>query len=394
MSYYEYHVPRRYVQFEGALRELPNYAALIGKNILFLTACDPVTKQVEDKIREGLDAPAAAWMNPRLAAESPRYARYVPMTGRLDRLRNEMKFEFYDLGNTVVSEENIRKTADLVREKGVDTVVGIGGGKAQDFARALTHYLPLKVILVPTLAATNASISTLSVLYTPDGKQIEQYWRMDNAPDLVLADTELLIENGPKVLASGIGDIMSTYLEALCNIAMTGKTDVMPMLSYRSLELAVEIMYRQAPAAIEAVKTKKIDPAFESIVSMILHNPGPMGMICTLGFAHVLDEIFLHFECSHKTPHGLRVGFASIPMLICQKAEPVKLKQYLDFCRKVGIPTSLTEIGLDGIAKAQWLEAARLTVGKSGTLETLPFRISVEEMIDCLLAVETINKEA
>lgn len=393
MSYYEYHVARRYVQFEGALRELPNYAALIGKNILFLTACDPVTGLVEDKIREGLNAPAAAWMNSRLAAESPRYARYVPMTDRLDQLRREMKFEFYNLGNTIVSEENIRQVADAVKKKDVDTVVGIGGGKAQDFARALTHYLPLKVILVPTLAATNASISTLSVLYTPDGKQISQYWRMDNAPDLVLADTELLIENGPKVLASGIGDIMSTYLEGLCNIAMAGNTDVMPALSYRSLELAVDIMYQHAPAAITAVREKKINPAFESIVSMILHNPGPMVMICTLGLAHVFDEIFLYFDKSHKIPHGLRVGFASIPMLICQKAEESKLKQYLDFCKKVGIPTSLKEIGLDGITETQWREAARNTIGKSGTLKTLPYRITVEEMIDCLQAVDKITVE-
>lgn len=57
MSYYEYHVARRYVQFEGALRELPNYAALIGKNILCLTACDPVREQIEEKFAKGSAAP-------------------------------------------------------------------------------------------------------------------------------------------------------------------------------------------------------------------------------------------------------------------------------------------------------------------------------------------------
>ena len=99
--------------------------------------------------------------------------------------------------------------AEQVQAQGFDTVVGVGGGKGQDFARALTHFLPVKVILVPTLAATNASISTLSVIYTPDGR-IDQYWRMDNAPELVLADTEVLIQNPPPVLSAGIGDIMST----------------------------------------------------------------------------------------------------------------------------------------------------------------------------------------
>lgn len=393
MSYYEYHVARRYVQFEGALRELPNYAALIGKNILFLTACDPVRKQVEDKIREGLNAPAAAWMNSRLAAENPRYTRYVRMTDRLDQLRSEMKFDFFDLGNPVVSEENIRQFADFIKNRNIDTIVGIGGGKGQDFARALTHYLPLKVILVPTLAATNASISTLSVLYTPDGSQISQYWRMDNAPDLVLADTELLIENGPKVLAAGIGDIMSTYLEALCNLEKAGNADIMPAISCQSVKTAVEIFYRQVPDALKAVREKKINPAFENIVSMILHNPGPMVMICTMGLAHVFDEVFLHFDCTHKIPHGLRVGFASIPMLIYQKVDPDYVKRYFDFCRITGMPTSLHDLGLDTVSKAQWMEAFRNTALKSGTLGTLPFRITPEEMIECLFSVRKYEQQ-
>ena len=350
MSYIEYHVARRYVQFEGALRELANYASLIGRKVLILTACAPVTEQVVAKIREGIDAPAAKWMNPQLAADSPRYARYMPMTDRFDALRREMEFEFYDIGDTVVAEENIRRVAEYVQAHGVDTVVGVGGGKGQDFARALTHFVPVKVILVPTLAATNASISTLSVLYSPDGAKIEQYWRMDSAPDLVLADTEVLVANGPRVLAAGIGDITSTYYEALCNLKMTGRTDILPALSYEGVRLAVDVMRRQAPKAVEAARAGKANNEFESVVSMILHNCGPLGMICTMGFAHVLDEVFLGFEASHKTPHGLRVGYATIPMLLYTGMGEEETRQYAAFCKQAGIPTTLAELGLDGIS--------------------------------------------
>ena len=41
MSYYEFHVSRRYVQYEGALAELPRYAASIGKKLLILVAAIP-----------------------------------------------------------------------------------------------------------------------------------------------------------------------------------------------------------------------------------------------------------------------------------------------------------------------------------------------------------------
>lgn len=391
MSYYEYHVARRYVQFEGALHELANYASLVGRRVLILTACDPVTEEICQKIREGIDRPAAAWMNDRLAKESVRYARYLPMTDRMDELRRGMSFSFYNLGMRPITRENVREIADLVQAQGFDTVVGVGGGRGQDFARALTHFVPVKVILVPTLAATNASISTLSVLYTPDGR-IDQYWRMDNAPELVLADTEVLVKNPPAVLAAGIGDIMSTYYEALCNFRITKKTDVVPIFALRGVESSIEIMKEQAPLALQAAAKQEITPAFENVLSMIMHNCGPLGMICTTGYAHVLDEMFLYFDGTHRIPHGLRVGYATIPMLCRQGAPEEELSSYIAFCRACDIPTSLAELKLADLTRAQWREAFDATLGRSGNHRSLPFPTTADDLIDSLERAEELGR--
>lgn len=387
MSYYEYHVARRYVQFEGALHELANYASLVGRRVLILTACDPVTDEICQKIREGIERPAAAWMNDRLAKESVRYARYLPMADRMDEMRRGMSFAFRDLGATPITRENVRVLADFVQAQGFDTVVGVGGGRGQDFARALTHFVPVKIILVPTLAATNASISTLSVLYTPDGK-IDQYWRMDNAPELVLVDSEVLVKNPPQVLAAGIGDIMSTYYEALCNFRITKKTDVVPIFALRGVESAIEIMKEQAPLAIASAAKQEITPAFENVLSMIMHNCGPLGMICTTGYAHILDEMFLYFEASHRIPHGLRVGCATIAMLCMQGADEAEILSYIAFCKASGIPTSLCELGLDGHSRTEWRKAFEETLGVSGNHRSLPFPTTADDLIDSLEQAE------
>lgn len=388
MSYYEFHVARRYVQFEGALRELGNYASLVGRNVLFLTACDPVREAVEGRIREGLSRPAAACMNPALAEASPRYARYVPMAEQFDRQRQEMRFQFYDLGDRAVSAENVRRVAELARSGGFDTVVGIGGGKGQDFARAITHFLPVKVILVPTLCATNASISTLSVLYTPDGKQIDQYWRMDNAPELVLVDTELLLQNPPAVLSAGIGDIMATYCEALCNLRMGGRADSVPLFAQEGVALAACIMRENAPAALQALRERRASRAFESVLSMIMHNPGPLGMICLTGYAHIVDEMLLGFESIHRVPHGLRVGYAVFSMLMAEGAEESAFAEYLAFCRGAGIPTSLEALGLHGHSRAEWESAYDKTVGRSGSIRSLPFAADKNSLIQSVLEAD------
>lgn len=390
MSYYEYHVARRYVQFEGALHELANYASLVGRRVLILTACDPVTEQIKQKIQEGIDRPAAAWMNERLAKESVRYARYVPMAERMDALRSEMSFSFRDIAQLPITRENVRLLAEQVQAQGFDTVVGVGGGKGQDFARAMTHFLPVKVILVPTLAATNASISTLSVLYTPDGR-IDQYWRMDNAPDLVLADTEVLIQNPPPVLSAGVGDIMSTYYEALCNFRITGRTDVVPAFSLRGVQASIEIMKEQAPLALKAVEAREITPAFENVLSMILHNCGPLGMICTTGYAHILDEMFLYFEASHRIPHGLRVGYATIPMLCRQGADKAEIREYIDFCKSSGIPTTLGKLGLEGVSRDAWRQAFDATLGSSRNHLSLPFPTTFDDLYDSLVQAQRFS---
>ncbi len=388
MSYYEYHVAKRYVQFEGALEELPRYAALIGKKILVITACVPVYDLVLDKIKRGIGKTSAELLQADLLESSPRYASYKGMSETLDEVRRETVYGFYDIGDMVVSESNVRRVAEMVKEEGYDTVVGIGGGKGMDFARAITHFTPVKVILVPTLCATNASISTLSVIYDDTGRTIREYWRMNNAPELVLADTEILVKNGPKILAAGIGDIVSTYYEGICNVRMAGLEDRFADLSYEGIKMGVEIMKKKGPLAIEAAKRGEITPEFESIVSMILHNPGPMWTICTLGFAHVLDEVFLYFDGVHSCMHGLRVGMAVQMMLGYTGAPEEEIRSYKEFLENVGIPTTLAEIGLTDVTKEMLEEAVENTIMKSGTLGSLPFEVTKEEIINILLKAE------
>ena len=386
MSYYEFHVSRRYVQFEGALNELPRYASSIGKKILILVASIP--ERVEETIRKAMLCPSALMMQAELGQESSRYADHIRNAAHYDDLRRGMSYEFYEIVDEIPSVNNIRAVADYVRSKGFDTVVGIGGGRGLDFARAITHFVPVKVILVPTLAATNAPISTLSVIYSEDGSTIEDYWRMDNAPDLTLVDTSIIIDNPRNALAAGIGDITCTYYEGLTNLELSHTRKAYPELSYRGLELAVDIMKKNAADALNAVSRREITPAFESVVSMIMHNCGPLWTACSMGLAHAIDEVFLYFPQAHKIPHGLRVGFAAIPMLEFAGWDAGRIGEYISFCREAGIPTSLREMNLGGISAEQWKRAAAATIGRRNALASLPYKTSFEEVLPHLLKYE------
>ena len=59
--------------------------------------------------------------------------------------------------------------ADAARAEGRTCVVGIGGGKTLDTAKGAAYYAGLPMVIVPTIASSDAPCSSCSVIYHEDG---------------------------------------------------------------------------------------------------------------------------------------------------------------------------------------------------------------------------------
>ncbi|MFN3329002.1 MAG: iron-containing alcohol dehydrogenase, partial [Fervidobacterium pennivorans] len=111
------------------------------------------------------------------------------------------------------SKNEISRLVSLLRTHKCSGVIGVGGGKALDTAKAVAYYGNTPVIIVPTIASTDAPCSALSVIYTDDGV-FEEYLLFPKNPDIVIVDTEIISKAPVRLLVAGMGDALATYFEA------------------------------------------------------------------------------------------------------------------------------------------------------------------------------------
>lgn len=124
--------PLKYVQGRDALLKFHEEMGYMGKRWLFVCS-NSGYKACHDKIEksfEGLDD----------------YRRYEVFGG-------------------ISSNGEINKMKAIVEQDNIDTVVAVGGGSAVDTAKATAYYSGKHIVIVPTVAATDAPCTGLSVIY-------------------------------------------------------------------------------------------------------------------------------------------------------------------------------------------------------------------------------------
>ena len=89
----------------------------------------------------------------------------------------------YEDFNGECSENEVNRLVEVAKANGCDVIVGIGGGKTLDTAKATAYFMGCPVVICPTIASSDAPCSALSVLYTDDG-QFDRYLFLPANPTL------------------------------------------------------------------------------------------------------------------------------------------------------------------------------------------------------------------
>jgi len=165
------------------------------------------------------------------------------------------------------SDEEITRLSDLAKGAACDVIVGIGGGKTLDTAKAVAHGLGCPVIIVPTIASTDAPCSALSVIYKPTG-QIKRFLILLRNPDVVLVDTDIIARSPVRLLFAGMGDALATWFEAeSCMIKhvrnMSGGYGSVAVFTLA--RLCYDLLLEHGVAARQACESGIVTPALEHV---------------------------------------------------------------------------------------------------------------------------------
>jgi glycerol dehydrogenase len=280
------------------------------------------------------------------------------------------------------------------RATGARVIIGAGGGKVLDTARAIASDLTLPVVNCPTIASSDAPCSALSVVYTDEGV-FDQYRIYRRNPDLVLVDTEVIAKSPARFLSAGMGDALATCFEAKVCVSggvknMRGGASTISALALA--ELCYRTLLADGTAALEAIAAQQVTPALERLVEANTLLSGLGFESSGLAAAHAVHNGLTAADATHPYMHGEKVAFGVIVQLMLESQPEAVVNEVLAFSTSVGLPVTFAGIGLEEAGAEVLGRIARRATAPGETIHNEPFAVTPESVIDALRAANAAGE--
>ena len=235
------------------------------------------------------------------------------------------------------------------RVEGARTIVGAGGGKVLDTARAAAADLGLPVVNCPTVASSDAPCSALSVIYTEEGV-FEEYRFYRKNPDLVLVDTAGDRPGPAAAPGRGhgrrAGDLVRGQDVRRGARQEHARAAARPAARRPWPSSATGPCSRTAPRRCGPSRRKAVTPALERLVEANTLLSGLGFESSGLAAAHAVHNGLTAAAGTHPYLHGEKVAFGLLVQLVLEGSPRATVEQVLGFSTEVGLPITLAEIGL------------------------------------------------
>ncbi|ANR78280.1 oxidoreductase [Kosakonia sacchari] len=286
--------------------------------------------------------------------------------------------------------------SELVQQAGDDraVVIGLGGGALLDTAKAVARRLGLPVVAMPTIAATCAAWTPLSVWYNDAGQALH-FEIFDDANFLVLVEPQIILNAPAEYLLAGIGDTLAKWYEA---VVLAPQPQTLPLTVRLGINGALairDVLLQSSEQALVDQQRSEETQAFRDVVDAIIAGGGMVGGLgeryTRVAAAHAVHNGLTVLPQTEKFLHGTKVAYGILVQSALLGQDDV-LAQLINAYQRFNLPTSLAALDVDINNRAELDKVIAHTLRPVESIHYLPVELSVDTLRAAFEKVEALSR--
>ncbi|MEO3989579.1 oxidoreductase [Pseudocitrobacter cyperus] len=273
-------------------------------------------------------------------------------------------------------------------------VIGVGGGALLDTAKAVARRLNLPFVAIPTIAATCAAWTPLSVWYNDAGQAL-QFEIFDDANFLVLVEPRIILNAPADYLLAGIGDTLAKWYEA---VVLAPQPETLPLTVRLGINGALairDVLLENSEQALADQQQGELSQAFRDVVDAIIAGGGMVGGLgeryTRVAAAHAVHNGLTVLPQTEKFLHGTKVAYGILVQSALLGQDDV-LAQLIQAYRRFALPSTLAELNIDIRNRAELDKVIAHTLRPVESIHLLPIALTPEILFAAFEKVENFAR--
>ena len=258
--------------------------------------------------------------------------------------------------------ENVQFHMQCAQSFNAEMIIGIGGGKSIDCAKATAHLMNKPVGTIPTSLATCVACSNVVIMYSNSGAYIDPIFP-DNSIEFSLVDMDIIAHAPSRYIASGIVDSMAKYPELRFSQREThfcGEiNDACLQAAYGMSHSTWDILMENGRQAYMDNQNTVVSHCLEAVASTNLLTTGAISGLARgskqLAIAHAVynHSTVLFPDTWREYMHGEIVSVGVLLQELYNEAPAEEIENFKKIVTDLHVPLYLHEIGIDPTSENQ-----------------------------------------